>query len=387
MKLPHTYIALAAALLVANPFALAQEEKRGDAPRDADRRAEADRAPDKPDRPKAESRRDAAKPKPKPKPKAESRTDSPKPKPKPAKPAKPEAEKRTYLGVATSPVHPSLSQHLGLDEGFGIQVEQAMEKSPAGKAGLKASDVLVKLDDQLLTSPEHLSLLVRSKESGDEITLTLIRKGQEQTVDVKLGEKEESAFFTRPRGGPGPRHWHEPLQRKQDYWRGWMERNRPETRRDQEHRGRRHESADDPRKGRQHRPAEEGRPARGGGAEKPTGRPPAVSVQPGFPVKIFGAEGIVKIDNDHGELTIVREDGDHRIEIKDEDGEVVHEGAFDPKQGVEGLPGPARKQLETMKLDNLEILAPEAPEKDPEKTIGPSNEEDADRGNSPGVPL
>lgn len=255
---------------------------------------------------------------------------------------------RTFLGVATSSVHPSLREHLDLDEGFGIQIEQVLENSPAGKAGLRKSDILILLDEQRLTGPEHLSLLVRTMKSGEKVTLSLIRKGKEQSLEVELGERAESEFGPVGRG-PNPREpWRESMERNQDYWREWMERSRrggPNLLESEER-------AERPR--------------------MPEGRPPAVSVRPGFPVQVFGARGMVQIDNEEGELTIREKDGEHLIEIKNKEGETVYEGEFDPKEGVEGLPEKARDHLKRMKMDDLEVLFRSQPENDStEETSAP----------------
>src|SRR5437870_9834900 len=46
------------------------------------------------------------------------------------------------------------------------------------------------LNDQILTDPGQLSKLVRSYSEGTNVTLTILRKGQEQKVTVKLTKKE-----------------------------------------------------------------------------------------------------------------------------------------------------------------------------------------------------
>src|SRR5256886_7287990 len=46
------------------------------------------------------------------------------------------------------------------------------------------------LNDQILTDPGQLSKLVRSYSEGTNVTLTILRKGQEQKVTVKLAKKE-----------------------------------------------------------------------------------------------------------------------------------------------------------------------------------------------------
>lgn len=246
-------------------------------------------------------------------------------------------EMRTFLGVATSPVHPALREHLDLDDGFGIQVEQVLENSPAGEAGLKESDILILLDDQRLIGPEHLSLLVRSMEPGDKVTLAIIRKGKEQQIDLELGKRAESDFGPVGRGPHPIEPWRESMERNQNYWREWMERNRGSgpNLHEREARGERLREA---------------------GPRMPEGRPPAVAVRPGFPVRVFGANGMMQIDNEEGELTICEKDGEHLIVIKNKEGETVHEGEFDPEEGVEGLPEKARDHLKRMKMEDLEVL-------------------------------
>ncbi len=105
------------------------------------------------------------------------------------------------------------------------------------------------------------------------------------------------------------------------------------------------------------------------------GRPPAVSVNPGFPLRVFGTEGVLKIDNEQGELTLTREDETHTLHLKNAAGEVVYDGPFDPASGVAGLPREARDHLEIMKLGNFEIRLPEPPEKESEEKPTPPEEE------------
>jgi putative serine protease PepD len=57
---------------------------------------------------------------------------------------------------------------------------------PAAKAGLKAGDVIVEFDGRDINSPEELIVAVRSKDVGDVVKLTYIRKGQRATVMLTL---------------------------------------------------------------------------------------------------------------------------------------------------------------------------------------------------------
>jgi hypothetical protein len=101
--------------------------------------------------------------------------------------------KATYLGVATSPPPEVLVDQLKLPKGAGLLVEFVDAKGPATVAGIRKNDVLVRLDDQLLTSPQHLAVLVRMHKPKDKVAVTLIREAQEQKVTAELGESEEVA--------------------------------------------------------------------------------------------------------------------------------------------------------------------------------------------------
>ena len=96
---------------------------------------------------------------------------------------------QTFLGVHTSPVDHGLAKHLGLPDGFYQSVEFVAEKSPAAKAGLKAHDILQKLDDQIIVNFDQLHALVRSKKAGSEVKLTVLRKGKETQLTAKLEAK------------------------------------------------------------------------------------------------------------------------------------------------------------------------------------------------------
>ncbi|MGW0546943.1 S1C family serine protease [Streptomyces altiplanensis] len=62
--------------------------------------------------------------------------------------------------------------------------------SPAGKAGLKAGDVITKLDDRVIDSGPTLISEIWTHKPGDKVTLTYERDGKTSTVEVTLGQRE-----------------------------------------------------------------------------------------------------------------------------------------------------------------------------------------------------
>lgn len=103
-----------------------------------------------------------------------------------------EVKKETvpYCGVSTSEVIPVLAEQLKMTRGMGLVVDFVEPGSPAEAAGVKQHDVLTKFNDQLLTNPEQLRVLVRLKKPSDDVKLSLVRRGEPTSVNVELGQKE-----------------------------------------------------------------------------------------------------------------------------------------------------------------------------------------------------
>lgn len=64
------------------------------------------------------------------------------------------------------------------------------EGGPAAKAGIRTGDIITEVDGQRVHSGEELIVKIRSHRPGDELDLTLIRGGKEQTMTLVLGSAE-----------------------------------------------------------------------------------------------------------------------------------------------------------------------------------------------------
>jgi serine protease Do len=112
-----------------------------------------------------------------------------------------EQQNKTFLGVAVEDVSPALASHLSLPEGEGLLVAHIAHDSPAAKAGIERHDVLLRVGDQKLYSPEQLVKLIRSQKPGEKCSIELMRQGKKENVEVTLGERPiESAAEEMPSG-------------------------------------------------------------------------------------------------------------------------------------------------------------------------------------------
>jgi putative serine protease PepD len=84
-----------------------------------------------------------------------------------------------YLGVS---IRPSTSPQ-------GAALASVVAGTPAAKAGLKVGDVVVRLGDRTIASPDDLSRIIDAKKPGDSLSVTYVRSGKQHTVTLKLGTR------------------------------------------------------------------------------------------------------------------------------------------------------------------------------------------------------
>jgi len=117
-----------------------------------------------------------------------------------------ETVSHSWLGVAGVDVTPALAEELGLDAESGVYLTLVSANSPADEAGLQGAfasqnqaagsetvraggDVILAADGESVTSVDELAgYLDDNKQPGDSVELTILRDGQEVTVQAQLAE-------------------------------------------------------------------------------------------------------------------------------------------------------------------------------------------------------
>ena len=95
---------------------------------------------------------------------------------------------RGWLGVAIQEVTADLAESFGLDRPRGALVSQVQADSPAAKAGLQASDVILGFDGKPVENAGDLPRMVGLARPGARVPLQVWRKGRLQTLSTVLGE-------------------------------------------------------------------------------------------------------------------------------------------------------------------------------------------------------
>ena len=95
---------------------------------------------------------------------------------------------RGYLGVALQEVPAELQKSLGLSRVTGALVSQVNANTPAAKAGLKESDVIVSVDGQKIERSGDLPPIIGATTPGTKVTLGIVRDGKPMTLPLVVGE-------------------------------------------------------------------------------------------------------------------------------------------------------------------------------------------------------
>ncbi|HEX2134558.1 MAG TPA: DegQ family serine endoprotease [Microvirga sp.] len=99
--------------------------------------------------------------------------------------------RRGWLGVRIQNVDEPTAEALGLGAPRGALIAGVDEKGPAKPAGLEVGDVIVKFDNRDVKDSRDLPRLVAATPVGKAVSVTIIRKGKEETRQVTLGRLED----------------------------------------------------------------------------------------------------------------------------------------------------------------------------------------------------
>ncbi len=93
------------------------------------------------------------------------------------------------LGVESESLSDQLANYFGVKE--GVLVRSVKKSSAAEKAGLKAGDVIVKVDSTKVATPKEIATQLRASRSKKVIPVQLLRDHKEMSIDVTLPEDEQ----------------------------------------------------------------------------------------------------------------------------------------------------------------------------------------------------
>ena len=94
---------------------------------------------------------------------------------------------RGWLGVVIQEPTREMARTLGLPTHKGVLLTDVDPRGPAGKAGLRRDDLVVKINGKTVDTAHRLRNTVAAAGAGKRITLEVLRKKQRLKIPVKLG--------------------------------------------------------------------------------------------------------------------------------------------------------------------------------------------------------
>ena len=95
---------------------------------------------------------------------------------------------RPYLGVQFQAINPSIARRYDLPTEWGAYVNKVDSKSPAAQAGLQQGDIIIRVGDTPIDENTSYINALFEFQPGDQVAITILRDGKEQTLNVTLGE-------------------------------------------------------------------------------------------------------------------------------------------------------------------------------------------------------
>jgi hypothetical protein len=281
----------------------------------------------------------------------------------------------TFLGVETSQVPIVVSEQLGLTKGLGLVVDYVVPNSPAASAGVQQNDILKMLNDQILMEPTQLRKLLQTFSEGTEVTLTILRKGQEQKITVKLAKKEMPQRHSMMPGGNHDMHWDfdetgdvsEQMQELKEQLKeqlGDAQRGIIRGAVVQAHEAARRAREDARRAAREIRIL-----STDNGTLKAT--------------KIDLGKAQIVFSDGKGEMKLENVNGKKLLTAKDPQGKLLFSGPVETKEDLDKVPPDVRDRYERLKQNDLPALAPRADVDNGEDADDDDEDDDEGAGDEP----
>jgi serine protease Do len=96
---------------------------------------------------------------------------------------------RGWLGITIQDLGNDLAAYYGVKDNAGVLVADVIPGDPADQAGIKAHDIIIDINGNKVTSSHELTATAARLPVGEKATVTVLRDGQQKTLDVTVGKR------------------------------------------------------------------------------------------------------------------------------------------------------------------------------------------------------
>ena len=102
------------------------------------------------------------------------------------------------LGIEAESITAQLAEYFGVKD--GVLVRSVVKDSAAAKAGMKAGDVITKVDETSVSQPQEITRALRTLQAKKTFPVIVVRNHKDVSLSVTLDEpRTTGSSFTNPR--------------------------------------------------------------------------------------------------------------------------------------------------------------------------------------------
>ncbi|MCB1381534.1 MAG: DegQ family serine endoprotease [Notoacmeibacter sp.] len=105
---------------------------------------------------------------------------------------------RPFFGATLDRVTPQIAEALGMERPSGVLVADVTEGSPAATGGLKAGDVLLRMNGRDIEHPDALGYRLATQSIGSDVRFDVLRNSKQVAIDVTLARAPDNAKGGKP---------------------------------------------------------------------------------------------------------------------------------------------------------------------------------------------
>lgn len=104
---------------------------------------------------------------------------------------------RGFTGLDVKDIDAQLANKLNINDNLGVYVVSVLAEGPSDVAGVKAGDLIIKVNEKPIDSKAIFDEQVSYTRPGDKVKLTLLRAGKETELYIKLINREGNTAIMR----------------------------------------------------------------------------------------------------------------------------------------------------------------------------------------------
>lgn len=106
----------------------------------------------------------------------------------------------SIAGIEAESLDSQLAEYFGVKE--GVLIRSVMKGSAAEKSGLRAGDVIVKINDNRVSNPHEISSSLRGARSGKNVPVLVVRDKREMTIQLAMEDAASEGHHAMPKRKP-----------------------------------------------------------------------------------------------------------------------------------------------------------------------------------------